>query len=170
MCLTCAKCYEVCPQEVDIPEFVRLSRVDTVIDEKSYAHHNVFNLVQIFMAEMTEKGMEFNYEGEIDPNSNIAYFPGCIDLFDRFLDLEKSKTNSKNKVIVIKEKTQKIGFLIDDVYEIINIPNEKFINTSKMDKNSFLLADVLQDDGKVLSVLDVNKILENEKLIIEDAV
>ncbi|MFX1506091.1 MAG: (Fe-S)-binding protein [Promethearchaeota archaeon] len=91
MCLTCAKCYEVCPQEVNIPEFIRLSRVDKIIDEKSYAHHNVFNLLQIFMAEMTEKGMEFNYEGEIDPDSNIAYFPGCIDLFDRFLGLEKTK-------------------------------------------------------------------------------
>lgn len=91
MCLTCAKCYEVCPQEVNIPEFIRLSRANTIIDETSYAHHNVFNLLQIFMAEMTEKGMEFDYEGEIDPNSSIAYFPGCIDLFDRFLDLQKTK-------------------------------------------------------------------------------
>jgi Fe-S oxidoreductase len=43
------------------------------------------------MAQMTESGMKFNFEGEIDSDSNIAYFPGCIDLFDKFLDLEKTK-------------------------------------------------------------------------------
>jgi len=34
--------------------------------------------------------MIFKYDGEIDNNSTIAYFPGCIDLFDRFLDLKET--------------------------------------------------------------------------------
>lgn len=90
ICLTCGLCLEVCPQQVDFPEFIRLARADIGISEDKYAHHNIFNLMQIFMAEMTETGMKFNYEGELDPDSTIAYFPGCIDLFDRFLDLKKT--------------------------------------------------------------------------------
>ena len=43
------------------------------------------------MAEMTESGMKFSFDGEIDSDSSIAYFPGCIDLFDKFLDLERTK-------------------------------------------------------------------------------
>jgi len=89
-CLTCGLCLEICPQQVDFPEFVRLSRVDMGISEDMYAHHNIFNLMQIFMAEMTDTGMQFSYEGELDQDSTIAYFPGCIDLFDRFLDLKKT--------------------------------------------------------------------------------
>jgi Fe-S oxidoreductase len=89
-CLTCRYCVEVCPQEIDIPEFIRIERSKVVIDETKFAHHNIFNLLQIFMAEMTEGGINFNYKGEIDDDSSIAYFPGCIDLFDRFLELKQT--------------------------------------------------------------------------------
>lgn len=90
MCLTCGLCLEVCPQKIDFPEFIRLSRGTIGIGEENFAHHNIFNTLQIFMIEMTEGGMKFDYEGELDPNSEIAYFPGCIDLFDKFLDLKKT--------------------------------------------------------------------------------
>lgn len=90
ICLTCGLCLEVCPQQVDFPEFIRLSRGTMGVNEESYAHHNIFNILQVFMVEMTDGGMKFNYEGETDENSNVAYFPGCIDLFDRFLDLKKT--------------------------------------------------------------------------------
>jgi Fe-S oxidoreductase len=89
-CLTCGLCLEVCPHEVDFPEFIRQSRINLGINEENYAHHNVFNLMQLFMSEMTDSGMKFDYQGEVDSESKIAYFPGCIDLFDKFLDLEKT--------------------------------------------------------------------------------
>ena len=90
-CLTCSQCFEGCPQEIDFPAFIRECRTNIVLSEKDFAHHNIFNLLQIFMAEMTESGLKFSFEGEIDSDSSIAYFPGCIDLFDKFLDLEKTK-------------------------------------------------------------------------------
>jgi Fe-S oxidoreductase len=43
------------------------------------------------MAQMTESGLKFSFEGETDSESSIAYFPGCIDLFDQFLDLKTVK-------------------------------------------------------------------------------
>ena len=89
-CLTCGLCLEVCPQEVDFPEFIRLSREQQGVNEDLFAHHNIFNIMQVFMNEMTDSGMKFDYEGELDPESSIAYFPGCIDLYDKFLDLKET--------------------------------------------------------------------------------
>ena len=88
-CLTCGQCLEVCPHQIDFPEFIRQARANNVSDE-SYAHHNIFNILQLFMVEMTESGMKFDYSGELNSESKIAYFPGCIDLFDRFLDLKET--------------------------------------------------------------------------------
>ncbi|MFW9992384.1 MAG: (Fe-S)-binding protein [Candidatus Odinarchaeota archaeon] len=88
-CLTCGLCVEHCPQMVDFPDFIRARRATSTIEEENFAHHNIFNLSQKFMVDMAESGMKFDYEGEIDPQSSIAYFPGCIDLYDRFLDLTK---------------------------------------------------------------------------------
>jgi Fe-S oxidoreductase len=88
-CLTCGNCLEVCPHLIDFPEFIRQARANN-ISEESYAHHNIFNLLQIFMVEMADTGMKFDYAGELNSESEIAYFPGCIDLFDRFLDLKET--------------------------------------------------------------------------------
>jgi Fe-S oxidoreductase len=46
--------------------------------------------MQVFMNEMTNSGMKFDYEGDLDSESSIAYFPGCIDLYDKFLDLKET--------------------------------------------------------------------------------
>lgn len=91
ICLTCSQCFEGCPQEIDFPAFIRECRANVVLSEENFAHHNIFNLLQIFMAQMTESGMKFSFEGETDSKASIAYFPGCIDLFDRFLDLKAVK-------------------------------------------------------------------------------
>ncbi|MHA1237479.1 MAG: (Fe-S)-binding protein [Candidatus Hodarchaeales archaeon] len=89
-CLTCGACVEVCPQEVNFPEFMRISREKFGVEESLFAHHNIFNLMQIFMNEMTDSGMKFDFEGELDQESSIAYFPGCVDLYDKFLDLKET--------------------------------------------------------------------------------
>ncbi|UCE14652.1 MAG: 4Fe-4S dicluster domain-containing protein, partial [Candidatus Heimdallarchaeota archaeon] len=53
ICLTCSQCFEGCPQEIDFPAFIRNCRSNVVLNEENFAHHNIFNLMQIFMAEMT---------------------------------------------------------------------------------------------------------------------
>ncbi|MFW9855094.1 MAG: (Fe-S)-binding protein [Candidatus Thorarchaeota archaeon] len=88
-CLTCRQCYEVCPQQIDFPLFIQSQRAQLGVNEQNFAHHNIFNLLQDMQSKNSEKGMEFEYEGDLNPEGNIAYFPGCIDLFDRLLDLEQ---------------------------------------------------------------------------------
>lgn len=88
-CLTCLLCLENCPQLIDFPEYIRELRTRTKLDEAVFAHHNIFNLLTTFSVVMTDSGMKYNFQGETDPASEIGYFPGCVDLFDRFLSLEK---------------------------------------------------------------------------------
>lgn len=89
-CLTCGQCLEGCPQEIDFPNFIRENRANVVMADENFAHHNIFNILQLFMTQMTESGLKYEFDGEVDSNSSVAYFPGCIDLFDRFLDLKET--------------------------------------------------------------------------------
>jgi Fe-S oxidoreductase len=88
-CLTCRLCYDVCPQQIDFPLFIQGQRAQLGVNDESFAHHNIFNLLQELQGKISEQGMEFDYQGNHDPEGTVAYFPGCIDLFDRFLDLDE---------------------------------------------------------------------------------
>lgn len=89
-----------------------------------------------------------------------------------FLNISKTPITDKTKIIVIKSSHLKVGLLVDDVFDIINIPAEKIYhsNNVKFEKNNFCLAEVLGEDKKVMSILDLESLLSDEKLNIEDAV
>lgn len=86
-CLTCGLCSQHCPQKVDYLSFVRGLRAGNT-DEDEIAHKSVFTLLCELMAKYPKSnGVPIDFEGETDENSEIAYFPGCIDFFDCFLDV-----------------------------------------------------------------------------------
>jgi Fe-S oxidoreductase len=58
------------------------------IDEDVIAHKSVFTLLCELMVKYPKSnGVPIDFEGETDENSEIAYFPGCLDFFDCFLDV-----------------------------------------------------------------------------------
>lgn len=86
-CLTCGFCSQYCPQEVNYLEFVRDLRKQEV-DEDALAHKSVFPLIcEIMSKNPNAQGVPTDFKGETDQNSNTAYFPGCLDFFDCFLDV-----------------------------------------------------------------------------------
>ena len=86
-CLTCGLCSNYCPQEVNYLDFVRDLRKQEV-DEEVVAHKSIFSLTNEIMTKYPDsQGVPTDFKGEIDENSDIAYFPGCIDFFDCFLDV-----------------------------------------------------------------------------------
>lgn len=86
-CLTCGLCSLHCPQTVDYLNFVRELRAKSV-NEETVAHKSVFTILCEIMNRNPEaNGVPIDFEGETDTNSNIAYFPGCLDFFDCFLDV-----------------------------------------------------------------------------------
>lgn len=86
-CLTCGLCSQYCPQEVSYLDFVRDLRKQEV-DEEVIAHKSVFSLIcEIMTKHPDAQGVPTDFKGEIDQNSEVAYFPGCLDFFDCFLEV-----------------------------------------------------------------------------------
>ena len=89
-----------------------------------------------------------------------------------FLQITKTPISDKTKIIVVKISDIQIGILVDDVFDIENIPTEKMnLNIqTKYEKNKYTLAEVLLPDNKVMSIFDMKKFVEDERLFIEDSV
>jgi heterodisulfide reductase subunit D len=87
-CLTCGLCSQYCPQTVDYLNFVKNLR-STNVNQDLVAHKSVFSLLVEFMNNYpASKGVPVDFKkGDTDPNSPIAYFPGCLEFFDCFLDV-----------------------------------------------------------------------------------
>lgn len=89
----------------------------------------------------------------------------------KFLNIPKTEITEKTKIIVIRTENIQIGILVDDIFGIENIPNEKLSHNmqSKYEKNNFTFAEIMLNN-KVMCVFDLKKFLEDERLFIEDAV
>ncbi|HSA07158.1 MAG TPA: chemotaxis protein CheW [Candidatus Gastranaerophilales bacterium] len=89
-----------------------------------------------------------------------------------FLSISKSSLSDRTKIIVLKIFDIQLGILVDDVFDIENIPNEK-MNLSvqtKYEKNKYTSAEVLLPNKQVMSVFDIKKFIEDERLFIEDSI
>lgn len=89
----------------------------------------------------------------------------------QFLSIPKTNITEKTKIIVTATENIQVGILVDDVFGIENISNEKFSHNtqSKYEKNKFTSAEIMFND-KVMCMFDLKKFLEDERLLIEDAV
>jgi purine-binding chemotaxis protein CheW len=97
-----------------------------------------------------------------------------ITIFDikEFLQIPKSELTEKTKIIVVRTNNIQIGLLVDDVFDMIDIPVDKLNSdkSAKYDKDKFTIGEVMLEDGGVMSVLNLEKFLEDERIYIEDAV
>ncbi len=104
-----------------------------------------------------------------------------------FLDIPGTAISDKTKIIVIKLSNIQLGLLVDDVFDIKNISNNKMnLNVqSKYEKNKYTSAEVLLSDdlnelqcssfdapasSRVMSILDIKRFVEDERLYIEDSI
>ncbi len=89
-----------------------------------------------------------------------------------FLDIAKTTTSEKTKIIVLKISDIQMGILVDEVFGIENIPNEKMnLNVqNKYEKSKYTSAEVLLPNNKVMSVFDIKKFIEDERLFIEESI
>jgi heterodisulfide reductase subunit D len=88
-CLTCAYCYEKCPQNVNFPEMVKDARAEMVNKFElrgEEAHDSIFSLFQKMMADESLQRVLPDYvipEGvEVAETGEVAYFIGCLPFFD----------------------------------------------------------------------------------------
>ena len=89
-----------------------------------------------------------------------------------FLQVPKSDITDKTKIIVLRSQKYQIGLLVDEVFNIINIPGEKLVynNPPIFDKNKFTTGEVLINEKSIMTIIDIEKFLKDERIIVEDAI
>jgi purine-binding chemotaxis protein CheW len=112
---------------------------------------------------------------------NVDYIPGVIALrgdFITIVDLEKilgmsiyPKQDSKNKIseniIILELSDYKIGFMVEKIFNIINISDESIKKNLYDKQNAYIYGEVLLDK-KLYIILNIKNILSDEKFFIED--
>ena len=79
-CLTCGLCPQECPQQVDFLSFVKKEREGK--KDGDIAHKGVFSEFSGLMSMLNGSSVVSEPK---DGDQKIAYFPGCVDLFDLLL-------------------------------------------------------------------------------------
>ncbi len=109
---------------------------------------------------------------------NLEYIAGIIALrgdfitvidTKKFLELENENTNNaenKNNVIIIEISDYTMGFLVDEIFSIISIPEES-IKVNSSSQNKYILSEVIIED-ELYTVLNIKNILSDERLFIEE--
>lgn len=91
----------------------------------------------------------------------------------KFLGIEDTKTDTtntgdvRNNIIILEVSDYKIGFLVDEIFNIINIPEES-IETNSNNQNKYVLSELVLDE-KFYTILNIKNILSDEKFFIEDS-
>lgn len=85
-----------------------------------------------------------------------------------FLGFDEIQENYDNKqnIIIVEISDFKIGFIVDEIFNIINIPEETILDNSKM-QDKYIQSEVIIED-KLYSILNIKNILSDEKLFIEE--
>lgn len=94
-------------------------------------------------------------------------FINIIDI-KKFLEINsgEEQKNTQNNVIVIEVGEYKVGFLVDEIFNIINIPEES-IQANSQTQDKFILSEVILEN-KLYTILNVKNILADEKFFIDE--
>ncbi|HNW25354.1 MAG TPA: chemotaxis protein CheW [Candidatus Gastranaerophilaceae bacterium] len=85
-----------------------------------------------------------------------------------FLGIPYKKSLQKsNGVIILETVDFKIGFLTDEIFDIMNIAEELIIQNSYNRMNKYILSEVVIDD-KLYKILNMKNILSDERFFIEE--
>lgn len=103
------------------------------------------------------------------------YIEGVINLrgdfvtiinLKEFLNLEQKESSPYKKILVFDSKEYKLAILVDEIQTIKSIDNDQFIHKSNNKFDSkYTMAEIVEDD-KIYNILNVEKILNDEKLFI----
>lgn len=116
----------------------------------------------------TEKVLEISKEVNptIVPNSP-DWVEGLVNLrgdivtmvnLSKILQLED--TLCYNKFIILENNDEKIGLMVTDVIEVINIDEEEFQKVDNIETNG--VVGIIKLDGEIVNIIDINNLLKNE--------
>lgn len=111
---------------------------------------------------------------------NLDYIAGIITLrgdfvtvvdLKKFLKIEiseeKNTEASRNNIIIVESQDFSIGFLVDEIFSIIDIPEDLMNENSYRQFGKNVLSEVILED-KLYTILNMKTILSDERFFVED--
>lgn len=131
--------------------------------------------------------INLNYVKEFLKNSTITnipcdldYIAGVITLRGEFVTVIDFKnffnpgistkvnlSEGKNNIIIIETSDFVIGFLVDEIFSIIEIPEEKINENVHYQLGKHIMSEVILED-KLYSILNIKTLLSDDRLYVED--
>ena len=148
--------------------------------------NNVFseNKFITFLLEKTTFCIHIKYVKEFIKNFNITTLPCSPDYIEglillsgefytilnlkRFLNYANTSYSDKSKIIILNSENFKLGIHVDEIYEILNISEEKIKNTeTQYDENKCITNEYI-DGNTVKPILNINNLLRDKRLYIDE--
>lgn len=116
----------------------------------------------------TEKVLEISKEANptIVPNSP-DWVEGLVNLRGDIVTmvnlskvLQLDDTLCYNKFIILEHNDEKIGLMVTDVIEVINMDEEEFQKVDNTENNGVI--GIIKLDGEIVNIIDINNLLKNE--------
>ncbi len=157
-----------------------MSQTNEVEVRKEHANDEVLQWVTFQLEEETY-GINVMQVREVLRYTEIAPVPGApdyvlgiinlrgnvvtvIDTRSRF-GLMQGETSDNTRIIVIESERQVIGILVDSVAEVVYLRSSEIDTTPSVgtDESSKFIQGVSNRDGKLLILVDLNKLLSDEE-------
>lgn len=136
-----------------------------------------------FALNETSYCINLKYVKEVTNKTNIIQLPCSPDYieglmtvrgdfitvinFKKFLNLTKTDYSQKPKVIIVDSEQYKIGFLVDEIFEIADIPEELIDNKKTSIEDSFISSEIIRGNDIQL-LINMEKVMSDEKMFIDE--
>ena len=90
-------------------------------------------------------------EGLINLRGNVVTLVNLSKL------LHQEEDMCYNNIIIIHNEEEKVGLLVKDVMEVMNIEEDEFQKVSKEDLDGIL--GIVRRDGRIINIVDIDKLL-----------
>lgn len=138
------------------------------LDENIYCIN--FEYIKEFLKDYSITKVPCNFDYIAGIIALRGEFVSVIDM-KRFLGIAESTSvidynDAKNNIIVIETSDFKIGFLVDEIYEIINI-SEDLVSKKSHSTPKYVQGEVIMDE-KLYTIFDMKHILADERFFVEE--
>jgi len=155
------------------------SNTDVITYSFSQNKYISFRLNEDIYCIALEHVKEFLKDISITPiPCNANYIVGIVALQGNFITVidiknffgigkgEQTYSGAKNNIIIVEFAEYTVGFLVDELFSIINIPEEK-IEINNANASKYILSETIIED-RVLNILNLKSIFSDEKFFIEE--
>jgi len=157
-----------------------MSQTNEVEVRKEHSNDEVLQWVTFQLEEETY-GINVMQVREVLRYTEIAPVPGAPDYVIGIINLRgnvvtvidtrarfglmQGETNDNTRIIVIESERQVIGILVDSVAEVVYLRSSEIDTTPSVgtDESSKFIQGVSNRDGKLLILVDLNKLLSDEE-------